>query len=142
MRPSRESIYMQMANLIAQRSRAIRRKVGAILVKDKRIISEGYNGMPKGFNDECEHIKDYQYVTNQEVLHAEANCILKLAKQGGTGSQGATLFVTTSPCVECAKLIIQAGITQVYYEEEYRDNSGILLLKKAGVKVDPLNTKA
>ena len=122
--------FMNIALLIAQHSKAERNKVGAILVKDNKIISIGYNGTPKGFNNVCE-IKGK---TKREVLHAESNAITKCAKSIES-SDKSTLYVTLSPCVECAKLIIQSGIVVVYYKEKYRNIEGIKLLKKAKIDV-------
>ncbi len=124
--------YLQMAAVWAQNSYCKRRKVGALLVKDRMIISDGYNGTPSGFENICE---DENGVTKPYVLHAEANAITKVAKSGNS-SQGATLYVTASPCLECAKLIIQAGITRVVYRDEYRLTDGVDLLRKAGVEVE------
>lgn len=123
--------YLDMASVWAQNSYCVRRKVGAILVKDKMIISDGYNGTPSGFENVCE---DDMGVTKPYVLHAEANAITKVAKSSNS-SDGATLYVTTSPCMECSKLIIQAGIKRVVYEEEYRVKDGVELLRRAGIEV-------
>lgn len=124
--------YLEMAAIWAQNSYCKRRKVGAILVKDKMIISDGYNGTPSGFENICE---DENNQTKPYVLHAEANAITKVAKSNNS-SQGATLYITSSPCLECAKLIIQAGIVRVVFSELYRNTDGIELLKKAGVTVN------
>lgn len=123
--------YLEMAVVWAKNSYCTRRQVGAILVKDKMIISDGYNGTPAGFENVCE---DENGVTKPYVLHAEANAITKVAKSSNS-SLGATLYVTASPCMECSKLIIQAGITRVVYLEEYRITDGIDLLRRAGVEV-------
>ena len=123
--------YLQMARVWAQNSYCVRRKVGAILVKDRMIISDGYNGTPSGFENVCE---DENGVTKPYVLHAEANAITKVAKSGNS-SLGATLYVTASPCLECSKLIIQAGIKRVVYSEDYRITDGIDLLRRAGIEV-------
>ena len=120
-----------MAKVWAQNSYCVRRKVGAILVKDRMIISDGYNGTPSGFENVCE---DENGVTKPYVLHAEANAITKVAKSGNS-SLGATLYVTASPCLECSKLIIQAGIKRVVYSEDYRITDGIDLLRRAGIEV-------
>ncbi len=124
--------YLEMAAIWAKNSYCRRRQVGALLVKDNMIISDGYNGTPSGFENECE---DENGVTKPYVLHAEANAISKVAKSGNS-SLGSTLYVTASPCVECAKLIIQAGVTRVVYREMYRLTDGIDLLRRAGVQVD------
>ncbi len=124
--------YLAMAEIWAQNSYCKRRKVGALLVKDRTIISDGYNGTPSGFENVCE---DENGVTKPYVLHAEANAITKVAKSGNS-SEGATLFVTASPCAECAKLIIQAGISRVVYRDAYRLTDGIDLLKRAGIQVE------
>ncbi|MBO4340321.1 MAG: dCMP deaminase family protein [Bacteroidales bacterium] len=126
--------YLRMAEIWAQNSYCKRRKVGALLVKDKMIISDGYNGTPSGFENVCE---DENGVTKPYVLHAEANAITKVAKSGNSSS-GATLYVTASPCVECAKLIIQSGITRVVYRDEYRLTDGVDLLRRAGIEVEHL----
>ena len=123
--------YLQLATVWAKNSYCVRRKVGAILVKDKMIISDGYNGTPAGFENVCE---DENGVTKPYVLHAEANAITKVAKSGNS-SDGSTLYVTASPCIECAKLIIQAGIKRVVYHDEYRITDGIDLLRRAGIEV-------
>jgi dCMP deaminase len=124
--------YMSMASIWAQNSYCKRRQVGALLVKDRMIISDGYNGTPSGFENICE---DENGITKPYVLHAEANAISKVAKSGNS-SEGATLYVTASPCVECAKLIIQAGIRRVVYRDEYRITDGIDLLRRAGIEVE------
>jgi len=124
--------YLQMAEVWAQNSYCKRRKVGALLVKDRTIISDGYNGTPSGFENICE---DENGVTKPYVLHAEANAITKVAKSGNS-SEGATLYVTASPCAECAKLIIQSGISRVVYRDAYRLTDGIDLLKRAGITVE------
>ena len=123
--------YLQLATVWAKNSYCVRRQVGAILVKDKMIISDGYNGTPAGFENVCE---DENGVTKPYVLHAEANAITKVAKSGNS-SDGSTLYVTVSPCIECAKLIIQAGIKRVVYHDEYRITDGIDLLRRAGIEV-------
>jgi len=129
--------YLEMARLWAKNSYCKRRQVGALLVKDRMIISDGYNGTPSGFENICE---DENGVTKPYVLHAEANAITKVA-QSGNSSEGATLYVTASPCVECAKLIIQAGIKRVVYSDEYRLTDGIDLLRKAGIEVEKVETE-
>lgn len=126
--------YMRMARIWAENSYCERRKVGALLVKNKMIISDGYNGTPSGFENKCE---DENNVSKAYVLHAEANAISKIARSHNS-SDGATLYVTASPCIECSKLIIQAGIKRVVYGEEYRIMDGVELLKKAGIEVELL----
>jgi dCMP deaminase len=123
--------YLKMAAIWAQNSYCKRRQVGALLVKNKMIISDGYNGTPSGFDNICEdeNNKTYPY-----VLHAEANAITKVAKSNNS-SDGATLYVTSSPCLECAKLIIQAGIKRVVFYDNYHHDDGIMLLKKAAIEV-------
>ena len=128
--------YLRMAMIWAENSYCERRKVGAIVVKDKTIISDGYNGTPSGFENVCE---DENNLTKPYVLHAEANAITKLARSNNN-SEGATLYVTASPCIECAKLIIQAGIKRVVYAEKYRLEDGLRLLEKANVEVVHLKT--
>lgn len=123
--------YLQMANTWAENSYCKRRQVGALLVKDKMIISDGYNGTPSGFENVCE---DEDNKTKPYVLHAEANAITKVAKSSNS-SDGATLYVTSSPCLECSKLIIQAGIKRVVFTESYRLEDGINLLKRADIEV-------
>jgi dCMP deaminase len=131
--------YMDVARRFAELSHARRLHVGAIVVKDDRIISIGYNGMPAGWENDCEQVVAYNLgepilKTRPEVLHAESNAIAKLAKSNDSGD-GADLFVTHSPCIECAKLIFQSGIRRVYFGEHYRDDSGIRFLKQSGVEV-------
>ena len=127
----RDYLYMRMARTWAENSYCVRRKVGALLVKDKMIISDGYNGTPSGFENVCE---DEHNVSYPYVLHAEANAISKVARSNNS-SDRATLYVTASPCLECSKLIIQAGIKRVVYGEEYRLTDGVNLLRKAGIEV-------
>jgi len=129
--------YLRMARIWAENSYCKRRQVGALVVKDKMIISDGYNGTPSGFENVCE---TEEGVTKPYVLHAEANAITKLARSGNN-SDGATIYITASPCIECAKLIIQAGIKRVVYGEKYRLTDGIELLERAGVAVEYLETK-
>ncbi len=124
--------YLRMAQVWAENSYCKRRQVGAILVKDKMIISDGYNGTPSGFENDCE---DENYKTKPYVLHAESNAITKVARSSNS-SEGATLYVTTSPCIECAKLIVQAGIKRVVYNEQYHIMEGVELLHRANVDVD------
>ena len=126
--------YLQMAEIWAQNSYCKRRKVGALLVKDRMIISDGYNGTPSGFENICEE----DGVTKPYVLHAEANAITKVAKSGNS-SEGATLYVTASPCLECSKLIIQSGIRRVVYRDEYRLTDGVDLLRRAGIEVEKVD---
>ena len=123
--------YMRMARIWAENSYCKRRQGGALLVKDQMIISDGFNGTPSGFENNCE---DEDNVSKPYVLHAEANAITKVARSSNS-SQGATLYVTASPCIECAKLIIQAGIKRVVYGENYRIMDGLNLLKRAGIDV-------
>ena len=123
--------YLRMARIWAENSYCKRRQVGALIVKDKSIISDGYNGTPSGFENICE---DEQGLTKKYVLHAEANAITKVAASTNNCC-GATVYVTASPCIECAKLIIQAGIKRVVYSEEYHLRDGVELLQHAGVEV-------
>ena len=158
-----ESVYMQNAYQFAELSYANRRKVGCVIVKDKQVISFGYNGTPHGFDNECEEASIVYYenpdiavdlmeqgyecnngvcnkrgaITKPEVLHAESNAIMKVAKST-MSCDGAELYTTTCPCFGCAKLIIQSGISKVYYTETYRDMSGVDLLRKAGIVVEHL----
>ena len=125
-----DSRYLRMAQIWAENSYCKRRQVGAIIVKDKMIISDGYNGTPVGFENVCEDENDH---TKPYVLHAEANAITKVAHSNNS-SNGATLYVTSSPCIECAKLIIQAGIKRVVFGEIYRLTDGIELIKRAGIE--------
>ena len=141
--------YMKTAKLFAEHSSAVRKKVGAVIVKDDRIISIGYNGMPSGWDNVCEHevvvavvdgvpqreIKELR--TKPEVLHAESNAIAKLAKSSESGD-GASMFITCAPCMDCAKMIYQSGIKEVFYGEEYRNNDGIEFLNKCGLSVKQL----
>lgn len=126
--------YLTMARIWAGNSYCVRRKVGALIVKDKMIISDGYNGTPSGFENKCE---DPDNVTFTYVLHAEANAITKVAKSNNS-SDGATLYVTTSPCIECSKLIIQAGINRVVFCDKYHNEEGIDLLKKTNIEITHL----
>ena len=127
--------YLDMAAIWAKNSYCKRRQVGALIVKDRMIISDGYNGTPSGFENVCE---DEDGVTKPYVLHAEANAITKVSKSGNS-SEGATLYVTASPCLECAKLIIQAGIKRVVYSDEYRLTDGIDLLRRAGIECEKVD---
>lgn len=138
-------LHMSMAHIMKNASYAKRNKVGAIITKETRIVSTGYNGMPSGMNNKCEfnefpNISPFSGVesmmenfTKPEVVHAEANAIL-FAARNGLSTKGCTLYVTLSPCIECAKMIIQSGIEEVYFSERYRDSSGLELLLIAGVK--------
>ena len=123
--------YLRMATIWSENSYCKRRQVGALIVKDKMIISDGYNGTPSGFENVCE---DENNVTHPYVLHAEANAITKIARSNNN-SEGATLYVTDAPCIECSKLIFQAGIKRVVYARQYRLDDGLQLLKKAGIEV-------
>ncbi len=123
--------YLQMAGVWAENSYCQRRKVGALIVKDRMIISDGYNGTPCGFENVCE---DENGITKPYVLHAEANAITKVAKSNNS-SDGATLYVTAAPCVECAKLIIQSGIRRVVYRDSYRITDGLDLMERAGIEI-------
>ena len=127
--------YLKMARIWAQNSYCQRRQVGALVVKDGMIISDGYNGTPSGFENICE---DENNVTKPYVLHAEANAITKLARSNNN-SEGATIYITASPCIVCAKLIIQAGIKRVVYGEQYRLTDGVDLLKRAGIETIYIN---
>ena len=126
--------YMRMATIWAENSYCKRRQVGALLVKDKMIISDGYNGTPSGFDNNCEDENNSSF---PYVLHAEANAITKVARSNNS-SDGATLYVTASPCIECAKLIIQAGIKRVVYGKQYRLLDGVDLLRKADIDVSQI----
>ena len=130
-----DSSYLEMARVWARNSYCKRRQVGALIVKDRMIISDGYNGTPSGFENVCE---DEDGKTKAYVLHAEANAITKVAKSGNS-SAGATLYVTAAPCIECAKLIIQAGIKRVVYTDEYRLMHGVNLLRRAGIEVEKVD---
>ena len=127
-----DSRYLRMAAIWAENSYCKRRQVGCLLVKDQMIISDGYNGTPTGFENECETPEN---TSKPYVLHAEANAITKVAKSSNS-SEGSTLYVTDSPCIECAKLIIQAGVKRVLYSREYRLTDGIDLLRRAGILVE------
>ena len=156
MNPKYNQSYMATAEIFAGHSSARRLHVGAVIVKDDRIISIGYNGMPTGWDNNCEDkiycddgdwreqtdkLHDewvtYKLKTKPEVLHAETNAIAKLAKSTESGD-GATMFITHAPCVDCAKLVYQSGISSVYYRNSYRDENGIQFLEKAGVKVEQI----
>lgn len=137
-RVSLDEAYINMAYDWAGRSKAVRKQVGSLIVLGDQIISDGYNGMPAGeVDDVCEFIdQSGELRTKPEVLHAESNAIAKLAKNGGKGCKGATVYITMSPCIECAKLMWQAGIVRVVYDEQYRDSAGIDFLRSRGVRVD------
>lgn len=146
MTPSRkrqlDNAFMAMAEILATMSLATRSKVGALVVKDGNIKSIGWNGMPSGFpNEEIESHDGEKVVTNPLVLHAESNAILKCAKEGSSSSDGAYLYVTMSPCPDCAKLIIQAGIKKVYYRHQYRLPDGIKVLRRAKIPCVQLKPK-
>jgi dCMP deaminase len=135
-----KSAFMETAQTFAELSHARRLKVGAIVVKEDRIISIGYNGMPAGWDNNCEEEFLHEdgsttLRTKPEVLHAETNAIAKLAKSNDSGN-GATMFITHSPCIECAKLIYQSGINHVVYMQKYRDDAGVEFLKQSGVTVE------
>jgi dCMP deaminase len=130
-----DKAYLRIAKEWSQLSYCKRKQVGAIIVKDRMIISDGYNGTPSGFENCCE---DEEGLTRWDVLHAEANAILKVAKSTQS-CNGSTLYVTYSPCTDCSKLIMQAGITRVVYLEEYRDTNGLDFLRRAGVEVKKID---
>ena len=135
MKPKFQKLYNNIAHEVAKMSYARRLQVGAVIVKDDRVISMGYNGMPAGWENNCESTQeDGTLKTRPEVLHAESNAIAKLAKSNDSGLE-AELFVTHAPCMECSKLIFQSGIRRVYYSSDYRDDSGIKFLKQSGVEV-------
>jgi dCMP deaminase len=153
MKAKLKQAYMKTAETFAELSHARRLHVGAIVVKDDRIISIGYNGMPAGWDNDCEYeveefqteygvgsklVKTGELKTRPEVLHAETNAIAKLAKSNESG-MGATMFITHAPCLDCAKLIYQSGISSVLYRDAYRDTSGVTFLEKSGVTVEKLN---
>ena len=135
------SLYMDIAKRVAKMSYARRLQVGAVVVKDDRVISMGFNGMPSGWDNNCEHIVEQHedggqiLKTKPEVLHAESNAVSKLARSAESGL-GADMFITHAPCMDCAKLIYQSGIKCVYFEMAYRDDSGIKFLEKSGVTVE------
>ena len=126
-----DSCYIRMAKIWAENSYCVRRQVGALIVKDKMIISDGYNGTPSGFENVCE---DEAGKTKPYVLHAEANAITKVAKSANN-CDGATLYITASPCIECSKLIIQAGIKRVVYCDDYHSDDGLALLRRVGIEI-------
>lgn len=140
------NLYMDWARRAAQLSHARRLNVGAVIVKDDTVISYGYNGTPAGWDNNCEDVIQYSddttaLKTKPEVLHAERNALDKLAKRGGVGGQGAAMFVTHAPCLECAKSIYGVGIKEVYYGEEYRNTDGIEFLKKCSVSIEKIQQK-
>ena len=139
---SLDNVFLEIATSFSKLSKAVRRKVGCIIVKDGQIISNGYNGTPSGFDNICEKVTEKNGFpslhTKPEVLHAESNALMKLARSTNS-SIGATMYLTCSPCFDCAKLIIQAGISRVVYAEEYRNTDGIHLLKKANITVEQIN---
>lgn len=130
-----DKTYIELAKTWSALSRAERMKVGCIVVKNQAIISDGFNGTPAGFDNKCEYDSRFGLETKPEVLHAESNAIAKLAKSTQS-SEGATIYITLSPCLECAKLIIQSGIVRVVYDELYRITHGVDILKKAGIIVE------
>jgi len=143
MKPKLVKAYMKTAETFAELSHARRLHVGAIVVKDDRIISIGYNGMPAGWDNNCEDVVQYSddttaLKTKPEVLHAETNAIAKLARSSDSGL-GADIFITHSPCLDCAKLIYQSGIKRVWYGTEYRDSAGPDFLRKSGVEVNQVD---
>ncbi|MDR1722557.1 MAG: dCMP deaminase family protein [Tannerella sp.] len=127
--------YLRMAKIWAENSYCKRRQVGALIVKDQMIISDGYNGTPSGFENVCE---DENNVTKPYVLHAEANAITKVAASNNN-SRGATIYITSSPCIECAKLIIQAGIRRVVFSDKYHTEEGVQLLERAGIEIEMID---
>ena len=132
-----DNLFMDIAERISKESYAIRKKVGAVLVRDNNIISMGYNGTPKGFDNNCEIETANGLVTNPFVLHAESNVILKLIYSNNpVSANGCTIYVTLSPCIECSKMIIQAGIKRVLFREKYRIDDGVEMLRKAGITVE------
>jgi dCMP deaminase len=133
-----DKTYLEMAKIWGQLSKAERRQVGCLIVKDGQIISDGYNGTPHGFDNRCEFDTRFGLETKPEVLHAESNAISKLAKSTQS-SKGATVYITLSPCFDCAKLMIQCDIKRVVYEEQYRSNDGTALLDAASITVDQVS---
>lgn len=134
MNPKHISMYMEIARVVAKTSYATRLKVGAVAVKDNRVLSLGYNGTPPGMDNECEHMVDGVLVTKPTVIHAEANCILKMARDG-QAAQDADMFVTVSPCLECSKMILTAGFRKLWFGEQYRTMDGVYFLRSNGVEV-------
>ena len=127
--------YLEMANTWGRLSKAKQKKVGCLIVKNNQIISDGYNGTPAGYDNDCEFETRFGWETKPEVLHAESNALMKLAKNTNS-SLGSTIYLTISPCFECAKLIIQAGVSRVVYSEEYRITKGIEFLKQFNIDCD------
>ena len=127
--------YLEMANTWGQLSKARRKKVGCLIVKNNQIISDGYNGTPAGYENDCEYETRFGWETRPEVLHAESNALMKLAKSTNSSLES-TIYLTVSPCFECAKLIIQAGVSRVVYSEEYRIPKGIEFLKQFNIDCD------
>lgn len=135
---TRHSLYMDIATRVSQESYAQRLKVGSVIVKNGRIISMGWNGMPSGWDNTCEDVlEDGTLVTKSETLHAESNALMKVAKSTES-SDGATLYCTLAPCIDCAKLILQSGIKNVYYQADYRKDDGINFLKNSGVIIEKI----
>jgi dCMP deaminase len=132
-----DSAFMETAKVFAKLSYARRLKVGAVLVKDERIISIGRNGTPSGRDNNCEVLSEGKLVTKREVLHAESNCISFAAKHG-VSTDGCTIYITHSPCFECAKIIVQSGIKEVYYDVDYRDLSSVDFIRQCGIGVNKL----
>jgi dCMP deaminase len=137
--------YMKTARLFAEHSSAVRKKVGAVIVKDDRIISIGYNGMPTGWDNNCEQVVGHTHEgpalkTRPEVIHAESNAIAKLAKSTESGD-GASMFITCAPCIDCAKMIYQSGIKEVFYGEKYKNDDGLNFLYKCEIKVKEINNE-
>ena len=134
-----DQLYLDISDRISEMSHSRRKKVGAVLVEGENIISYGWNGTPRGADNNCEiENDDGSLTTKPEVLHAESNVLMKLVSSGGVGAQGATLYVTLSPCIDCAKLIVQSKIKRVVYREDYRITTGIDFLRKYGVQVQQL----
>ena len=129
--------YLEIATSWSQLSKAKRKKVGCLVVKDGQIISDGYNGTPKGYDNDCEFETRFGFETRPEVLHAESNALMKLAKSTNS-SENCTIYLTLSPCFECSKLLVQAGVKRVVYNEQYRDTSGLEFLKVNGIEVEQL----
>lgn len=139
MKPKHQTAHMKAAHIYAELSSARRLKVGALIVKDDRIISIGYNGQPSGWDNNCElELEDGSLKTKPTVLHAEMNAISKLAKSSESGD-GSSIFITHAPCMDCAKMIYQSGITTVYYATDYRDTAGKDFLKQCGIRVEQLD---